>query len=337
MREIGSEFWSVPTTIIENEFFPNSTQWFLSGRSALLSIIKELSNCKTIGLPSWSCDSIIKPFIDAGFKVSFYSIYWDGWLKYKNCKDCDAVLIMDYFGFSGFSDFAGFFDGIIIRDLTHSLFSKSYDDADYYFGSLRKWCGFWTGGYAWSKDGHQLTVDSLSTDEYIELREKGMIFKELYINSSKSIRNRDKSYLELFSKAEELLNNVGAELAAERDVMLASLLDVDTIRLKRRSNARVLMLSFKDWLIFPELNDTDCPMFVPILVPNGKRNELRQFLIEHEIYCPVHWPISSYHRLDDSERYLYENELSLVCDQRYDENDMNRIVETINDFWKEVN
>ena len=104
----------------------------------------------------------------------------------------------------------------------------------------------------------------------------------------------------------------------------------------RRSNATILMEAFKDWLLFPELKDGNCPMFVPILVPERKRNELRQYLIENEIYCPVHWPLSSYHVLEDRERFIYDNELSLVCDQRYDKNDMARIVEAINDFWKDV-
>ena len=77
-------------------------------------------------------------------------------------------------------------------------------------------------------------------------------------------------------------------------------------------------------------------MFVPILVPDGKRDELRRYLIKHEMYCPVHWPVSMYHKLDKRAEIIYKNELSLVCDQRYTEEDMQRMVETIKDFWKEV-
>ena len=69
MGEIGSEFWNSPIGNKENEIFPDSTQWFLSGRGALQSIIKELKNCRSAALPSWCCDSMVKPFIDAGIKV----------------------------------------------------------------------------------------------------------------------------------------------------------------------------------------------------------------------------------------------------------------------------
>lgn len=133
------------------------------------------------------------------------------------------------------------------------------------------------------------------------------------------------------------MENVGLENASYRDVKLAQSLDTKKIVTSRRKNAGVLRKAFADWLIFPQIWEYDCPMFVPILVPNGKRDEMRRFLIEHEIYCPIHWPLSKYHgRVDKQTMALYKNELSLVCDQRYTEDDMYRLVETIDLLWKEM-
>ena len=112
------------------------------------------------------------------------------------------------------------------------------------------------------------------------------------------------------------------------------MLDVENVVLQRRANAEVLRCAFPDWLMFPEMNPTDCPMFIPVLVPDGRRDELRQFLIQNDIYCPVHWPMSKYHTLNEQEIFIYRNELSFVCDQRYTEDDMTRMVETIRLFWK---
>ena len=78
------------------------------------------------------------------------------------------------------------------------------------------------------------------------------------------------------------------------------------------------------------MKENDCPLFVPILVEN--RNELRKYLISKNIYCPVHWPISSLHKLSDEERYIYDHEISLVCDQRYNLEDMDYICECIKEF-----
>jgi dTDP-4-amino-4,6-dideoxygalactose transaminase len=144
----------------------------------------------------------------------------------------------------------------------------------------------------------------------------------------------DKSYLQLYNKAEELLDNIGISPAASRDVCLASKLDSNYIIDRRKINAKIIMNAFPELLIFPEVKESDCPMFVPILLPAEKRNGLRQYLIKNDIYCPIHWPVSNYHRLDERTRILYDSELSLVCDQRYSEKDMYHMIDIIDRFFR---
>ncbi len=332
-KEIGSEFWDIPTIDFENNLFPESAQWFLSGRSALQAIIKELKDCHTVAMPSWCCDSMVKPFVDAGMEVDFYPVYFHKGLLQEISLASDVLFLMDYFGYTGKKPDLGNYKGIVIRDVTHSLFSKSYIDADYYFGSLRKWCGVWTGGFAWTKDGHKLLEEKGDDYGYVHLREKAMRLKDRYIHGWDV---PGKEYLRIFDEAEDVLERVGIALAADRDINCAKKLDAALIKMRRRANAEVLRMAFPDWLIFSQYSPEDTPMFVPILVPDGKRDELRRYLIKHEMYCPVHWPVSMYHKLDKRAEIIYKNELSLVCDQRYSEEDMHRMVETIKEFWKEV-
>ena len=160
-----------------------------------------------------------------------------------------------------------------------------------------------------------------------------MLLKDQYI---RGMGDWNKSYLQLFGKAEDMLEDIGIESAHEGDVLAARRLNVDMIREKRRSNAAKLRDAFKDIIIFPEMKDSDCPLFVPVMVPENKRDELRRYLIEREIYCPVHWPVSEYHKLNDKTEEIYRNELSLVCDQRYSSADMDRMIDTIEAFWKEA-
>ncbi len=329
MKEIGSEYWEVsPIGDKENSLFPDHTQWFLSGRIALEAIIKELKHIKTVALPSWCCESIIKPFVDAGIKVNFYSVYKEQKFIQDLRLDCDAILIMDFFGYTGNNPDLSSYNGIIIRDLTHSIFSKPYSDADYYFGSLRKWCGIITGGYAWTKDGHLLGQSNIANEEYVNIRKAAMQNKSEYING----KSDSKDYLQLFAKAEDILENENTGPAIEQDIELAKKIDVDKLKAIRKSNEKKLEESLKDYLIFQNQNESDCPMFVPILVPNGQRDALRKKLIDEGIYCPIHWPISEYHNLSPKENQLYDNSLSLVCDQRYNETDMDRIISVIRDF-----
>ena len=210
-------------------------------------------------------------------------------------------------------------------------------DADYYFGSLRKWCGIWTGGYAWTQDGHKIRFEKNNDIGYISLRKIAMEMKACYMKHALEFKdnNNNKSYLQVFEKAEELLEQIGIVSASERDILAAQKLDINFIKTQRIKNAQILLRAFSEQALFPTLKSDDCPLFVPILVPHGKRDALRKYLIQRDIYCPVHWPLSNYHVLNEQTESLYRNEISLVCDQRYTDEDMERIVDTINNFWKD--
>ena len=319
-REIGSEFWDIPICSEDNHLFPLETQWFLSGRFALKAIIDEIQ-IHSVGVPMWCCDSIIKPFADKGIDVQFYD---------SQIPNTDAILVMDFFGYTSQTDWDKF-DGIVIRDVTHSILSKKYDDADYYFGSLRKWAGFWTGGFAWGfqKD----VVFGNSNDTYIELRRTAMIQKQAYIHRQagcQNSRNEEKEFLKLFCNAENQLDEAGVLPAASRDIAYAKKMDIHLIRSRRRDNANILLEAFNDIALFPFFGEKDCPMFVPIRIPY--RDGLRKHLINKGIYCPVHWPVSTLHKVNDEQKRFYDTELSLVCDQRYDQTDMERIISVIKEY-----
>lgn len=322
-QEIGSEFWDVPLGK-ENNLFPGDTQWFLSGRSALSSILKQTS-ISSVALPSWCCDSMILPFLKAGVRVEFYPVFFDnGLVTDLSNIHTDAVLVLDYFGYTQKEH--GTTSGVVIRDVTHSVFSKRYKDADYYFGSLRKWAGFWTGGFGWGFQGQKKPEDM----HYVQLRNRAMEEKSQYILG----QSDSKEYLKVFAQAEQWLDDKHDAGAADRDVELAAKLDIDFMKNRRRTNAQHLLEAFSEWAIFPAMAEEDCPLFVPVLVPDGQRDALRKYLISKEIYCPVHWPLSEYHKIAPECRALYENELSLICDQRYTLQDMDRLIETVHEFLK---
>lgn len=324
-REIGSEFWDVPVIDHAHIVFPASTTWFLSGRCALQAIIAH-AGIRSVSLPSWLCDSMIKPFADAKVKVSFYSA-----LEPICNIHTDALLIMDYFGYVRPSSVEGY-HGIVIRDVTHSIFSTVPADADYYFGSLRKWAGFWTGGYGWTSNGQALPVVYGDDHGYVALRSRAMEEKNAYIRGG--LGSAEKVFLKTFAQAEDMLECCGNLPAHDRDIQLAKKLDIAWIREKRRENAACLLEEVSNYALFPTLEQQDCPLFVPITVPDGKRDALRWYLIERGIYCPVHWPLSALHTMDNRDKEIYKNELSLVCDQRYTTADMEYVIRAIKEYWK---
>ncbi len=329
--EIGSEFWNVPIASAENGVFPAETRWFLSGRSALTHIIAEIQAqrpVRRVAMPAWCCDSMISPFAEAGIEVCFYPVYTEnGRFKQElsGTESCDILFRMDYFGYEAGANTASF-DGVCIHDLTHGLFAPHSGEDAYSFGSLRKWAGFYTGGYGWGFSGQP--EDTYK--EYVSLRRTAMEQKAEYIAG----KTDSKEYLSLFGEAEEILESNPMAVAESEDVARAVVLDVTEMRRRRRENAAVLLRHFSEVALFPEMQAADCPLFVPVMVPADRRDALRRHLIQNEIYCPVHWPLTDYHRPDEKTKRIYQSELSLVCDQRYSPEDMERLAQILKMFWR---
>ena len=331
--EIGSEFWSVPLTDRQNTLFDGSEKWFISGTAALGYILDDILSRKKLrsaGVPSWCCSSMIEPFLERSIEVHFYSVTVRGNTLSVDfdLPDTDVLLMIDYFGYSAHIRVPDGYPGVVIRDETHSIFSSRTSDADYRFGSLRKWAGFWTGGFAHSTKWNADRPIPPVSDEYVGQRRSAMLDKKKYIDGCTD----SKDYLRTFSECEDFLDSCGVMGADARDVECAGLLDLDTVKSKRRNNAQLLIGELQDYVLFRELSADSCPLFVPIIVPGDHRDRLRQHLTGHSIYCPIHWGLSPLHRLNTAERYIYEHEISLVCDQRYDAEDMERILSVFRSF-----
>ena len=59
------------------------------------------------------------------------------------------------------------------------------------------------------------------------------------------------------------------------------------------------------------------------------RNKIQTFLTENNIYAPIIWPRSAFLG-NEVAHNAYQKLLCIPCDQRYNEKDMARIIETFN-------
>lgn len=332
----------MPTSSGTHDLLPTDTEWFLSGRSALTGVLEDAMRSKrirTAALPSWCCESMAAPFLAKGIEVSFYPVSYVNNHLTQDLSDyvgSDLLLVMGYFGMSDAPEVPCDYGGVVVEDVTHSLLCKTWNSrADYRFGSLRKWCGCLTGGFAWNTKQRMYVAKAEVNEHYVGLRTDAMAAKASYIRGDSD----DKGYLGVFAEAEEWLDhNVDAMAAHLDDVKAAMHLDVTGMRNARRSNAMLLMeqLRGSDYIgfVFSELRDDDCPLFVPVIVK--ERDSLRRYLIANAVYCPVHWPSFGPRSLGQAELLLYEHGLSLVCDQRYSAADMTRVIELVKE-WHETN
>ena len=333
MREIGGEFWKQHDRVdMANK---NNEAYLLSGRTALRFIIDDIQRNRIVRkvlMPAYCCESIILPFIQSGIEVQFYQVNFNG-IQYPYDNDADIVLLIDFFGYiidenTKIGQHEKQAGKIIIYDSTHKIDGNAdvEDCADYSFCSYRKWL-YCNCAIAIKHNGvFDKTTVPRRNENYTKLRDEAAYKKREYIEGLSS----DKEvFLSKFNSAEKILEDDYIGYIGEPITF-----DINEIVSKRRRNAKYLISelngisSIRRWRKDVRHNDT--PMFVPILLDSSIIIDLRNYLISREIYCPMHWPKSSYHNMSNE---LFNTELSLVCDQRYDLVDMKRIVCAIKEFF----
>ena len=339
VMEIGSEFHFEKLEKKSGVAFPQNISSYslvFSGRTAIETVLLNESSIHKALLPSYCCDSMIEPFRRAGVEIGFYPVNFDDGIRINiNPKtDADCILWCNYFGFTvQMPDLSKFFNrgGIVIEDITHSFYSKKqcHENSQYLVASLRKWEAVLCGGYCASRNGMLSFVpQSRPVEAFLELKKKAMDLKRRYLLGESDIEKM--AFLRMYSETNEWLAENYSGLAIDKySQNYLTHVDFSSHREQRIRNTQVLYEGINGnpdiQFMFP-INKIDCPLFVPVLIRNGKRDLIRKKLIEQDIYCPVHWP----HPKDECESNLYDIELSLICDHRYNEKDMQRIVEVLN-------
>lgn len=347
VKEIGSHFefdYSIGNSQRGNvSWLPSfwDSHFTFSGRSAIELAIKDIQlerKVKKVYMPSYCCKSMIEPFIEHDIEVEFYEVFFDAekGIQYSidSNVECDIFFAITYFGIEEFQHDSllkrfqkrGI---IIIEDITHRLLNKDTHSlyADYAIASLRKWFPIATGGLVAKNKGQLHFVPNIKSDSLIKEKVQAMKQKTEYLNGKdidktiflitmakfeKEFKIRDYRY-KIDSFSLDVLKNI----------------EIDEIRKKRRNNAQVLYEGIKNLnrikLLIPSpILAHTTPLFLPIMIENGLRDSLRHYLIEHCIYCPVHWPNTK-----KNSSSISNGEMSLVCDQRYSEEDMNNLIEII--------
>jgi hypothetical protein len=328
--EIGSEFWYKKG---EKKYVDSNNVYVLSGRTALEYIIRDMKaenpNIRSVYFPDYYCDSMILPFIRHKIDVMFYHIYTNkaGFHIAYNANYCDIVYLIDYFGYriAEVTNIAEKVYGTgkkLIYDATHMLNGMERIKCDYVFCSYRKW--FYSNAAVVKKNAPFLIPPPKKINaSYVLLREQASKVKRDYIEGK---LHSKQLFLDCFGRAEEILDRDYEDYGTEEFPTFN-----EEIILRRKRNAGIILQELrkatKSFLIIETIEADDCPLFVPILIPTGNRDKVRRRLIKQKIYCPVHWPLSEYHK--GVKNQLYVEELSLVCDQRYDIEDMIRECEEV--------
>lgn len=349
--EIGSFFWLSGE---EKQGHNSKIDWLplvedsaftFSGRNAIDIALKDIlkeRNINRVLVPSYCCVSMLQSFVDRGLKIEFYEVgLTDGKFAYqiKNANENTVVLLMSYFGLNSENAHEAIESyrrkgAVIIEDITHSLLNQNQASSlsDYVVVSLRKWFSIPTGGWVGKCKGTLSEKPTLNSNHAVEEKIKGMREKYDYLTGKLDSKE---NFLLLQSKFDNDLIHVDRMLKID-DISLQLICgtDIQALIQQRRNNANILMSGLKDLvgkvIMIPNVDlAVDTPLFLPVFMETKKRDALRKYLIEKGIYCPIHWP-----EVMGAAPGLRTMELSLVCDQRYSEGDMQVIVDAIHSWYK---
>jgi len=304
---------------------------FSSGRAALYHILiylKSNKNIKNIMLPDYLCPSIIKTVNELDLNIIFFPLNKQLQLEENKFTSLynkgDIILLINYFGLTkmiGQIDFIKSIDpdAIIIEDQVQAFYSFLNTDhgVDFKFSSLRKTFAIPDGGLI--QTHHPLT-NAGNKCTFSQYKFAGGILKSL---RNLNIFNDD-VYLDLLEKGEHLVDTDLFSSMSETSKHLYALTDFTLIQNVRKKNSDYLINGLNDLgistILKPDIDDV--ALFIPILI--NDRNRVRQKMFEHQIYCPVHWPLEGLNLVTGN--LMQEHELSLIVDQRYDTKEMDLIL-----------
>ena len=331
--EIGSEFW------IEQEperlLAERDGIYALSGRTAIDLILQDILAKRPVGsvyMPAWCCDSMLAPFQSRGVEVMLYDVSFDGGLHYHidERKSPDVFYVNNYFGYENTvgKEIIQHFrqkGSIILYDRTHSMLMGGDDvQADYSFASIRKWMGVTTGAVV-----NGIEPRTLKDYPHTAVKEVAMKEKFRYLMGDKSVVKQN--FLNAFGEFGHRLTEDYRNY--EMDALSYTLYkqaDLEQMKCRRRVNARYLHENLNMHFL-GELSANATPLFVPVFFDSKEeRDSIRKKLIDNNIYCPVHWPKNNLVTPKMEVNRIFDTELSLICDQRYGLEEMNKLVRILN-------
>ena len=357
LSEIGSNFWLNPNQSFNDSPLGTPEQfnckgsdyaWLSSGRSAIRYVINAIEERKpdikkVAVLPSFTCDTVFEPFLKLGYEGYYYPIdkdltttsdaIFETVLKY----DASIVLFHRYFGFNTLDEQVDRMCDILrelgkftIEDCTQCLYSDiPRANSDFIVVSIRKWAGTPDGGFAVCHSGAFNNKPERPDCELEAAKLKASYAKYNYLFKHKG----DKAeMLALYRKAEDILDCQKEIYAiSPMSSIVQSNLAFDDLMNKRRNNFNILKSTLKGPLLplFSLDANRAVPLYFPVLVED--RTSLQKHLVQNAIYAPVVWPKDENQPIQcEGAEYAYEHLLCIPIDQRYDVDDMWRIIDVIN-------
>lgn len=318
MKPIGGYFeWEFPPA--RNQELHENAVYLNSGRHALEYILRGLRNVKSLWIPYFTCDVILQPLQKLNIPYKFYRI--DANLELSediDLKDGEYLLYTNYYGIKDAycNQIAKKYCSRAIIDNAQALFCKPISGVNQFY-SPRKFMGMPDGGLAvttFSNTENQLPIDQ-SFDRCLHLLKRHELIPAEGYND--------------FRENSKKIAAAPLSCMSEISRKIFDSIDLERIKQKRRDNFAYLhkTLGSANNLNVLSLDKFECPLVYPFW---SDKTGLKKQLIDAKIFVATYWPnIFEWAKERDLEYELANNVVCIPIDQRYDKEDMERIVKEI--------
>lgn len=353
-KEVGSIFPLSNEALCEAEgkkaSFSGNFIYYSLCREALYDIAMHLhsKDGDTVLIPAYTCQTVITPFEEAGWKCIFYPIQKNLRIDTYNLERLasqhhpSAIVVHPFFGMDLNHEEETFIQEIgsnnvrVILDLTQCLFStKRYSFVDFTVASYRKWFPIPDGGYLKYESKMAISQPEMDHKEFTEREIAAMYLRGQYFATG-----------EQRTKAISIQLSKSADHIAEHNITPHKMSDVAYNLLQKENIQDNQNQRFKNYtFLYSNICEskevkkvcqnmdevTTAPLYFTIYVQN--RKALQHLLAQDAIYAPVIWPVENDRVLiNDDLRYIYDHILAIPCDQRYNTEDMQRAVNIVNNY-----
>lgn len=313
MKAIGGYFGL--ELLEKQEYHPEAIR-LNTGRNALEYILLANKYGK-LYLPFYSCDVLLEPLKRNAVEYEFYSIdeNFEPLFDFKKIQQNEAFLYINYFGLKEnyVKEIASRCKNLVI-DSSQSFFSMPISGIDTFY-SPRKFLGVPDGGYAYSK----LKLECELQQDFSFDRCKHLL-QRIDISAEDGYAS--------FVSNDHNLNDEPIKKMSDLTRSLLASFDYKTIALQRKKNFNYLhqLLKEKNKLKFENVAEN-----VPMVYPFWQEDEnLKSRLLQNKIYTATYWPnVFEWRKEGDLEYKMAKEIVYLPIDQRYSENDLDRIFQII--------
>ena len=312
MKEIGGYF---ELELVKKKEHHSDAIKLNSGRNSFRYILKA-QNTQKVYVPNFICDSIIEPLEDLNVSYEFYNVDKSFEIVQEIIlNNNEKLFYVNYFASKSkyIRDLAEKYCESLIVDNTQAFFQMPVIGVDTIY-SPRKFFGVSDGGYLYT---NKYLKEDLDVD--ISHSNSSQLLGRIDVSASLFYAN--------YHEAEDSLTSRPIMKMSSLTSRILSSIDYDNAMLMRERNFYYLHSELKHINLIENDVSVSIPFVYPLMIDS---ESLRDKLISNKIYVAKYWDeVLDRAQVSEVEKDLVNKIIPLPIDQRYNIEDMKRIVDVI--------